>query len=61
MSNHEPRMVTIHKGNGQPMRAQKQDRNAKCKCGSGKKAKNCCGCATEYYFKDVKPRREYTK
>jgi len=54
-------MVTIHKGNGQPMRAQKQDRNAKCKCGSGKKAKNCCGCATEYYFKDVKPRREYTK
>lgn len=42
------------RGNGRPFRAEKQDRNAPCRCGSGKKAKGCCGDRTEY-FKQVKP------
>jgi hypothetical protein len=29
--------------------AKKTLRNATCKCGSGKKAKHCCGAETKYY------------
>lgn len=29
--------------------ARKIERNAPCPCGSGKKAKHCCGCETKYY------------
>ena len=54
MSNHKKRMVSIVKGDGTPMKAVKQERNAKCKCGSGIKAKNCCGCETKYYHKPKK-------
>jgi len=31
--------------------AKKIQRNAYCSCGSGKKAKHCCGCETKYYVK----------
>ena len=51
MSNHEKRMVTIIKGTGKPFISDKQERNAKCMCASGKKAKNCCGTETKYYTK----------
>ena len=54
MANHEKRMVTVIRpkaGKNQTFIADKQDRNAKCKCGSGKKAKKCCGCETNYYSK----------
>lgn len=52
--NREKRMVSMVSGNGSPMISQKQDRNAKCYCKSGKKAKNCCGCETKYYHSKVK-------
>lgn len=39
---------------GSPMRAEKTDRNAPCPCGSGKKAKRCCGTETKYYIKTRK-------
>lgn len=29
--------------------AMKVGRNDPCPCGSGKKAKHCCGCDTKYY------------
>lgn len=45
-SNHK---VTIIVGDGAPMVADKVGRNEPCPCGSGKKAKNCCGTETKYY------------
>jgi len=41
--------VTIYKGNGSPIMAIKKQRNALCSCGSGRKAKNCCGAETKYF------------
>lgn len=47
----EKRIVTLfYNPNGKPLRAEKQDRNAPCKCGSGKKAKKCCGSTTAYKY-----------
>lgn len=34
---------------GQPLVRDKQQRNQKCDCGSGKKAKKCCGVTHKYY------------
>lgn len=51
MPNKEKRTVTIFKGNGSPMIAEKVSRNSTCKCGSGKKQKNCCGTETKYLIK----------
>ena len=48
MSN-EKRKVKFFEGNGSPMRSVKPDRNAPCKCGSGKKQKLCCGCEVKYF------------
>lgn len=36
------------KGNGSPLVAEPIGRNEPCKCGSGKKSKNCCGSKTKY-------------
>jgi len=36
-------------GDGTPFRTVKINRNTPCKCGSGKKAKNCCGTETKIY------------
>lgn len=33
--------------------SKKIDRNAPCGCGSGRKAKKCCGTDTKYYNRDV--------
>lgn len=43
------RKVMFYQGNGEPIHSQKTDRNALCPCGSGKKAKKCCGCETKYF------------
>ena len=34
---------------GEKLIAVKPNRNAPCKCKSGKKTKNCCGADTKYY------------
>lgn len=42
-------MVTIMSGNGSPLRSSGNvERNQPCGCGSGKKAKRCCGMETRY-------------
>lgn len=43
------RQLKIYEGNGTPMVAQKINRNQACPCGSGKKAKHCCGTGTKYF------------
>jgi len=48
------RKVLFFEGNGLPFISNKQGRNDKCRCGSGKKAKNCCGTETKYYHKKIK-------
>jgi hypothetical protein len=48
------RMVEIYKGNGLPIKAKKVNRNQPCQCGSGKKAKNCCGAGTKYFITESK-------
>lgn len=37
-------------GNGFPLAAKKINPNAPCECGSGKKAKKCCGYITKYFY-----------
>ena len=49
------RTVLIAAGDGTPFRALTFNRNAPCKCGSGKKQKNCCGCETKLYHSKKKP------
>jgi uncharacterized protein YecA (UPF0149 family) len=51
MANREKRMVKIFQNSEKPLIAEKLNRNDKCKCGSGKKAKYCCGAETKYYTK----------
>ena len=46
LKNHK---VKFYRGNGTPLLAEKVGRNEPCPCGSGKKAKNCCGTETKYY------------
>ncbi|MFK1947360.1 SEC-C metal-binding domain-containing protein, partial [Bacteroides fragilis] len=41
--------VLIPKGGFTGLIAQKTGRNKVCPCGSGKKAKKCCGADTKYY------------
>jgi len=48
-------MVEIYKGNGLPIKAKKVNRNKPCQCGSGKKAKNCCGDQTKYFYQERNP------
>lgn len=44
------RKVLVHVGNGSPMLAAKVNRNQPCRCGSGKKQKQCCGTSTKYFY-----------
>ena len=44
-------------GNGTPFRTIKINRNDPCKCGSGKKSKNCCGTKTKIYHSKPTPKR----
>lgn len=41
--------VSLIKNDGKPLTARKVSRNSLCGCGSGKKAKRCCGARTKYY------------
>ncbi len=52
------RKVTLIVGNGFPIKAQPQLRNAPCLCGSGKKAKHCCGADTRYFYSKAAPKVE---
>ena len=45
----EKRKVRVYSGDGAPLIAKKIGRNDPCPCGSGKKAKHCCGTDTKYY------------
>ena len=38
------------RNSGKPFRAMKTSRNQECRCGSGLKAKRCCGSRTRYYI-----------
>lgn len=49
------RKITVIKGEGTPLYAQKLNRNSPCTCGSGKKQKNCCGVETKYKFEQKIP------
>ena len=46
LANHK---VRIYKGTGVPLIALKVRPNDLCPCGSGKKAKKCCGTETKLY------------
>jgi hypothetical protein len=51
------------KGNGFPLTRQRILPNDPCRCGSGKKAKKCCGTKTDFHYtrlneKQVKEREE---
>lgn len=50
------RTVTLWKGNGMPFLTQRPQRNEPCSCGSGKKAKRCCGDETKFYIQEKKNR-----
>lgn len=41
-----------------PLRINKIERNKPCPCGSGKKAKYCCGTEAQYYNRVRKPKDE---
>ncbi len=43
-------MVSFLANDGKPFRAQKTGRNYLCRCGSGLKAKKCCGTETKYFL-----------
>ena len=45
------KQVKIYTNTGKFIVAKKINRNDICKCGSGKKAKKCCGYETKYYQK----------
>lgn len=52
MKDTKERKVSFMSSNGAPIRSEKVGRNDPCPCGSGKKAKNCCGAETRYYVRE---------
>ncbi len=48
-------MKRIYSKSKAPIQASKTQRNELCPCGSGKKAKYCCGSNTNYFTKVKKP------
>ena len=48
-------MVTFMANDGKPFKAQKTGRNHLCRCGSGLKAKKCCGTETRYFLPRSEP------
>lgn len=44
----EKHLVTFIDNGGSPLLSLKPERNAPCPCGSGKKAKKCCGVEPSY-------------
>ena len=51
MNTMDKRKYPFYEGFGEPFRADKIARNEKCRCGSGLKAKRCCGSDTRYFVK----------
>jgi hypothetical protein len=49
------RKVKFYPGNGSPFRTIKTSRNQPCDCGSGKKAKACCGTETRMFHEKPTP------
>lgn len=47
--NKEKRTFKTLEGDGFPIISIKPERNSKCKCGSGKKTKHCCGIETRVF------------
>lgn len=52
-------MAQLYRAPGdKPILVKKIGRNEPCPCGSGKKAKNCCGTEPKYfYLKSKKPKK----
>ncbi len=51
--------ILISNKEGKPIIASgRVGRNAPCPCGSGKKAKNCCGTEPKYYYNSSKPKQD---
>jgi len=44
------RSFTLINGQGEPLICKKTGRNAMCRCGSGKKNKNCCNITNQYFL-----------
>jgi len=61
MANREKRLVPFLEGNGYPLLAKKQGRNETCTCGSGKKAKKCCGNETRWFHSKMSKKTEPTE
>lgn len=55
------RKVLILPGNGSPIMSLRINRNSRCKYGSGKKSKNCCGTDTRYFHSKTKPEQVTAK
>ena len=51
----EEHKVAIIEGNGSPLLSRKTGRNDKCRCGSSRKAKDCCGAKTDYFHSRKTP------
>lgn len=49
-------MAQLINSHGRPVIVKKIRPNDPCPCGSGKKAKNCCGVKKEYYYYKKKPK-----
>lgn len=47
--NKPDKKVIFFPGNGKPIHALKTSRNEPCPCGSGLKAKKCCGTETKLF------------
>jgi positive regulator of sigma E activity len=52
------RQIQVVQGNGFPLRSVKVMPNDPCKCGSGKKAKKCCGAKTTFYYSKLNMEQE---
>jgi len=58
MNRKKPEHIHMFEGNGSPLVCVRQERNAPCSCGSGKKAKKCCGVAPRYFKTKPDPVKE---
>ena len=56
--NKQHHKVRFYEGDGTPFRSVKTDRNAPCKCGSGRKSKLCCGVEVKYYHSKPPPKAD---
>ena len=55
------RKVSVIQGNGFPLRHTRVLPNDPCPCGSGKKAKRCCGTDTSFFYSKLTKAQEAEK